>query len=67
MNEKKENALVPRPPSAVQKAVPGAKRILSGIVADTVTPLPVQLSSNYFGTDSKLQFNRISFQNSSLI
>ena len=36
MNEKKENALVPRPSSAVEKAVPGVKRILSGMVSDTL-------------------------------
>ena len=36
MNEKNDSALVPRPPSAVQKAAPGAKRILSGMVADTL-------------------------------
>ncbi len=36
MDEKKENALVPRPPGAVEKAVPGAKRILSGMVSDTL-------------------------------
>ena len=36
MNEKKENALVPRPPSAVEKTASGPKRILSGIVSDTL-------------------------------
>lgn len=36
MNEKNDFALVPRPPSAVEKAEPGAKRILSGMVADTL-------------------------------
>jgi len=36
MNEKKENALVPRPSSAVEKTASGPKRILSSIVADTL-------------------------------
>ena len=35
MNEKKDNALVPRPPSGVEKVAPGLKRILSDMVADT--------------------------------
>ena len=32
INEKNENTLVPKPASAVEKAVPSAKRILSGMV-----------------------------------
>ena len=36
MNEKKDNALVPRPSGAVEKVVPGVKRILSGMVSDTL-------------------------------
>ena len=36
MNEKNDFALVPRLPSAVEKAEPGAKRVLSGMVADTL-------------------------------
>jgi hypothetical protein len=36
MNEKDEKALVPRPLSAVEKAVPGVKRILSAMVDDTL-------------------------------
>jgi hypothetical protein len=36
MNEKEDCALVPRPPSGLEKAEPGARRILSGIVADTL-------------------------------
>jgi hypothetical protein len=36
MNEKNGKALVPRPPSGVEKAVPGVKRILSGMVSDTL-------------------------------
>lgn len=34
MKQKPEKALVPRPPSAVEKVAPGAKRILSGMMAD---------------------------------
>ena len=36
MNEKTDYALVPRPPSALEKAEPGARRILSSMVADTL-------------------------------
>jgi tetratricopeptide (TPR) repeat protein len=36
MNEKDNFALVPRPPGAIEKAEPGAKRILSGMVTDTL-------------------------------
>lgn len=36
MDEKNNFALVPRPPGALEKAEPGAKRILSGMVADTL-------------------------------
>ncbi len=38
MSAENENAfaLVPRPPGALEKAEPGAKRILSGMVADTL-------------------------------
>jgi DNA-binding response OmpR family regulator len=36
MNENGHFALVPRPSSAIEKAEPGAKRILSGMVADTL-------------------------------
>jgi TPR repeat protein len=36
MNEKSNSALVPRPPSALEKAMPGARRILSGMVADAL-------------------------------
>jgi hypothetical protein len=34
MNEKNDFALVPRPPGAIEKAEPGARRILSGMVSD---------------------------------
>lgn len=36
MNESKDSALVPRPPGAVEKNEPRAKRIISGMVADTL-------------------------------
>ena len=36
MNENDNFALVPRPPGALEKAEPSAKRILSGIVSDTL-------------------------------
>jgi len=36
MNEKNDFALVRRPPSALEKAEPGAKRILSGMVTETL-------------------------------
>jgi molecular chaperone DnaK len=54
MDEKNNFALVRKPSSAVEKAAPGAKRILSGMVADTlalvrqepdVTPLTLSIES----------------------
>lgn len=36
MNKNEKFALVPRPPDALEKAAPGAKRILSGMVVDTL-------------------------------
>jgi hypothetical protein len=36
MNEKNNHALVRRPSSAIEKAKPRAKRVLSGMVADTL-------------------------------
>jgi DNA-binding response OmpR family regulator len=36
MNEPDNFALVPKPPGALERAEPGAKRILSGMVADTL-------------------------------
>ncbi|MGA9779254.1 MAG: hypothetical protein ACLPRE_02335 [Limisphaerales bacterium] len=36
MSEKDNFALVPRPPSGIEKAEPGAKRVLSSMVADTL-------------------------------
>jgi len=44
MNEKNNFALVRKPSSAVEKAAPGAKRILAGIVADT---LPLAKAAAY--------------------
>ena len=35
-NEKNDFALVPRPPGVIEKAEPGAKCVLSGMVADTL-------------------------------
>lgn len=37
MDEKNKFALVPSPPSAVEKTEPGSKRVLSGMVTDTLT------------------------------
>ena len=37
MDDKNNFALVRRPPSAIEKSQPGAKRILSGMVADTLS------------------------------
>lgn len=36
MNARDKFALVPRPPGALEKAEPGARRIMSGMVADTL-------------------------------
>lgn len=36
MNEKNDFTLVPKPPSGLGRSEPGAKRILSGMVADTL-------------------------------
>jgi TPR repeat protein len=62
MSKKSDFALVPRPPSALEKAEPGAKRILSGMVADTLALIPVRLNaeakdwfekgSSYFKTNN---------------
>ena len=49
MNEKNRFALVPRPPSAVEKAEPGAKRILSGMVADTIALIPARVHAETEG------------------
>jgi DNA topoisomerase-3 len=36
MNENDEYALVPKTPAAIEKVAPGAKRVLSGMVEDTL-------------------------------
>lgn len=36
LNEKNDFALVPKPPSAVEKAAPGAKRVLASMVVDVL-------------------------------
>ena len=55
MNETDNFALVPRPPSAVEKAQPGAKRILANMVKETlslarqefdVTPLTLSIAGD---------------------
>ena len=50
MDEKNNSALVPRPSNAVEKAKPGAKRVLAGMVAETLAlaeaRLLVKLSPN---------------------
>lgn len=40
MNEKNDFALVPRPSGALEKVQPGAKRVLSSMVADTLALVP---------------------------
>ncbi len=42
MDEKNDFALVPKSPTAVEKAEPGAKRILAVIVADMLSLTPVE-------------------------
>jgi TPR repeat protein len=45
MNEKDNFALVLRPPGALEKAAPGAKRILAGMVADTLALVPARTNA----------------------
>jgi tetratricopeptide (TPR) repeat protein len=45
MAENKNHSLVRRPANAVEKAAPGAKRILSGMVADTFALLSARIKS----------------------
>lgn len=45
MNEKNRFALVPRPPGTLEKVEPGAKRILSGMIADTLALARVDLDA----------------------
>jgi hypothetical protein len=47
MNKGDNFALVPRPPGALEKAEPGAKRILSGMVADTLALLKKERTNDY--------------------
>lgn len=42
MNEKNDFALVPKPPSAVEKIEPSAKRILAGMVGDALALAQVE-------------------------
>ena len=50
MNKKNGFALVRRPPSAIEKAAPGAKRILTGMIVETIvlaeTKALIELSPN---------------------
>jgi len=50
MNKKNGFALMRRPPSAIEKAAPGAKRVLAGIIAETImlaeTKALIELSPN---------------------
>jgi len=45
MDERNEFALVPRPPGALEKAEPGAKRILSCMVSDTLALVRKELAT----------------------
>jgi DNA-binding NtrC family response regulator len=45
MNEANNFALVPKTPAAIEKAEPGAKRVLSGMVADTLALVKKQQRS----------------------
>jgi CheY-like chemotaxis protein len=46
MNETTKSALVPKPPGALEKAAPGARRILSGMVADTLALAKKEQTTN---------------------
>jgi formylglycine-generating enzyme required for sulfatase activity len=48
MNEKNDFALVPRTPTAVEKAEPGAKRILAVMVADVLALAPLEDPESLF-------------------
>ena len=45
MSENNDFALAPRPSGALEKAEPGAKRILSGMVADTLALMPARINA----------------------
>src|ERR1035437_1700410 len=49
MAENKNHSLIVRPGSAVEKAAPGAKRILSGMVADTLALIPERVNAETEG------------------
>ena len=65
MSEKNDFALVPRPPGALEKAEPGAKRILSGMVTDTLTlvrktkPHPLRVFIVYYEEAPRVLIKRI--------
>jgi TPR repeat protein len=49
MAENKNHSLIVRPGSAVEKAASGAKRILSGMVADTLALVPAKVNTEAEG------------------
>jgi TPR repeat protein len=55
MPEKSNFALVPRPPSEIEKAEPGAKRVLSGMVADALALISGERSSTAAIEDTLLE------------
>src|SRR5665647_434751 len=55
MNETKDFALVRRPSSAVEKAAPGAERILSGMVSDTLDLARKTASEEIRAADTQLE------------
>ena len=58
MNEKNNLALVTRPPRALEKAEPGAKRILSGMVADTLALAPATDAEAIFQRGRNLYYGK---------
>lgn len=58
MDETDNFALVPRPPGAVEKAAPGAKRILSGMVAGTLALRKAVRQACVLGCDMRLSKTR---------
>lgn len=55
MDETNDFALVPKLPSAVEKAAPGAKRILAGMVTDTLDLAKQAASKEVAGVDAELE------------
>ena len=45
MSQESDSALVPRPPGALEKAEPGAKRILAGMVTETLALAQAKLQA----------------------